>query len=99
MAFTPDIFRFGIVGERISASASGGGPDFDLHQVEDMKLHLNTWEEHTHGAKSAFERGDPYNGIIEWLDAQISLGLAWIVASRIVDDTIREQAFAKLQEV
>lgn len=92
----PDVFVLGIAGERLAASLSDAGPDYDQHQLTDLRLHLETYLEHSRGAGTAWDRGDIYNAAVEWSDALINVFFAWIVASRVVDPAIRQQAFEEL---
>jgi len=93
----PDIFLLGIALERLAAKLSGAGPDYDTHQVRDMDFHLDTFREHSEGARAASTRGDPYNVLVEASDAAINAFFAW-VASRIIDSDTRAQAFRDLNE-
>lgn len=92
----PDIFVFGIAGERLAAQLTGAGPEHDLHQVEDVRIHLATYQEHRHGAQLARDRGDLYNALVEEIDAALNLFFAHVVASRIVDPETRAGAFQEL---
>lgn len=93
-----DIFRFGLVFENLAAKATGAGnsPDYDAHQLADMRIHLQTWVEHEEGRKTAMARGDPVNAFIEFADGAVNALFAWIVASRILDPVARKAAFEEL---
>lgn len=91
-----DLFVLGIAGERLAASLTGAYPEYDQHQIADLRLHMQTYDEHSSGAGAAWARGDIYNAAVELSDAAINLFFGWIVASRIVDPAIRQQAFDEL---
>jgi hypothetical protein len=94
----PDIFRAGIVGERLMAQLTGAGKKYDQHHSRDVAFHLDTFREHREGFSAALARHDGYNAVIERIDADLNYFFAWIVASRIVDEQLRSEAFGKLAD-
>jgi len=90
----PDLFPLGLAFERVTAAATGADPEWDVHQLRDVEIHMETYREHLAGAAQAVERGDLYNSLVERTDAVLNRLAAWVVAMRISDPGMRAKAFA-----
>ena len=97
MSAPPDIAPLGFFGEALGARITGASVSYDEHQLRDVRIHVASAREHDSGAQEAQSRGDVLNAAIEWVDGRVNNVFAWLVASRIVDRSLRRQAFKELE--